>query len=226
MSETDCLELSIDSASAMTSIALSRDGILNSEVTWDCERDHTRQLLPAIDSLLITSGLAKADLAAIFVCVGPGSYGGLRAGLSAAKGLADALDLPVAGVGRLEIEAHAYAAVGGPVAAVHRAGRSQLAWATYAAEPEWREVAPPRLGSPDELASTLPGRSLVTGDIDNELAAALTERGHRVVRGAATMRHAALLAELGAQRLRAGRADDRNSLAPLYLREPAIGPQS
>jgi hypothetical protein len=72
----------------------------------------------------------------------------------------------------------------------------------------------------------MPDRSLVTGELDDELAAALIERGHRVVRGAATIRHAALLAELGAQRLRAGRADDRNSLAPLYLREPAIGPQS
>jgi tRNA threonylcarbamoyladenosine biosynthesis protein TsaB len=233
------LELAIDTASDMASIALSREGALVAELTWRCERDHSRQLLPAIDGLLGRQKASKDDLAAVFVCTGPGSYAGVRAGMSTAKGLAFALELPIAGAGRLEIEAYAFAATGGPVAAVHRAGRNEFAWAVYqgtgnqelgtrplpAPAGDWRELAAPRLVPADELAGALPPGALVTGDIDDELAVALAARGCRVARGAAALRRAALLAELGWRRLQAGAADDPKTLVPLYLREPAIGPQ-
>ncbi len=221
----DALELSIDTASAMASIALSREGALIAEQTWECGRDHSRQLLPAIDAVLARHGLSKEELTAIFVSIGPGSYAGVRSGMSTAKGLAFALALPIVGVGRLEIEAYTFASTGAPVVAVHRAGRSDLAWAAYHVDPDWRELTPPRLCPPDALAAALPAGALVTGEIDDALAAELMQRGHRVVRGAAAIRRAALLAELGWQRLQAGRTDDPKSLEPLYLREPAIGPQ-
>jgi tRNA threonylcarbamoyladenosine biosynthesis protein TsaB len=78
----------------------------------------------------------------------------------------------------------------------------------------------------DELVALLPDGAFVTGDIDDELAARLTQRGLRFATGAATVRRASLLAEIAWRRLAAGDADDPNSLEPLYLREPAIGPQS
>jgi tRNA threonylcarbamoyl adenosine modification protein YeaZ len=221
----DQLELSIDTASAMASIALSSQGRLLAELTWDCGRDHSRQLLPAIDGLVARQGASKEALGAVFVCIGPGSYAGVRAGMSTAKGLAFALEVPLAGVSRLEIEAYAFAAASAPVVAVHRAGRGELAWAAYAADPGWRELVPPHLSPPEALAGELPNRALVTGELDDALAAELAQRGHRVVRGAAALRRAALLAELGWQRLQAERTDDPKSLEPLYLREPVIGPQ-
>lgn len=226
----DALELSIDTASDMASIALSREGALLAELTWQCGRDHARQLLPAIDGLLSRHEQTKDGLTAVFVCIGPGGYGGLRVGVATAKGLAFGLELPVVGVGRLEVEAYAFAATGAPVVAVHRAGRGELAWAAYVADPDWRELSPPRLSPPDALVNELPPGALVTGEIDDALTGALAEtlidRGHRIARGAATVRRAALLAELGWRRLQAGRTDDPKALVPLYLREPAIGPQN
>ena len=219
------MELSIDTASAMASIALSREGRLLAEHTWECGRDHSRQLLPAIDTLLARQSVPKEALRAVFVCAGPGGYAGVRTGMATAKGLAFALEVPLVGVGRLEIEAYAFAATGLPVAAVHRAGRGELAWAAYQAGPDWRELSPPRLTPPEALAGALPDGALVTGELDDALAAELTQRGHHIVRGAAALRRAALLAELGWARLQAGRTDDPKSLEPLYLREPAIGPQ-
>jgi tRNA threonylcarbamoyladenosine biosynthesis protein TsaB len=235
----DAIELAIDTASAMASIALSSQGRLLAELTWDCGRDHSRQLLPAIDGLLARQSASKEALGAVFVCIGPGSYAGVRVGMSTAKGLAFALEVPLAGVGRLEIEAYAFAATGLPVVAVHRAGRGELAWAAYSSgtgnkergtrplptSVAWRELLPPRLSPPEALAGALPNVALVTGELDDALAAELAQRGHRVVRGAAAVRRAALLAELGWQRLQAGRTDDPKSLEPLYLREPAIGAQ-
>lgn len=222
----DPLELSLDTASDMASVALSREGSLLAELTWHCGRDHSRQLLLTIDGLLARQNATKDDLTAVFVCLGPGGYAGVRAGVSTAKGLAFALELPLVGVGRLEIEAYAFAPIyRGPVVAVHRAGRAELAWAAYIADPDWLELTPPRLSPPDALLNELPSAALVTGEVDEALAAELAERGHRVVRGAATVRRAALLAELGWRRLQADRTDDPKTLVPLYLREPAIGPQ-
>ncbi len=233
MNETDALELSIDTASEMASIALSREGALVAELTWLCGREHSRQLLPAIDALLARQDTTKDALAAVFVDIGPGSYAGVRAGVSSAKALAYGLERPLVGVGRLEIEAYAFALTGGPIVAVHRAGRSEIAWAAYdagtrplpASGPGWRELVAPHLSPREEVASLLPAAALVTGEIDDALAAELIERGHRVVTGAAALRRAALLAELGWRRLEAGRTDDPSALVPLYLREPAIGPQ-
>ncbi|MEX0784998.1 MAG: tRNA (adenosine(37)-N6)-threonylcarbamoyltransferase complex dimerization subunit type 1 TsaB [Dehalococcoidia bacterium] len=220
------LELSLDTASDVASIALSREGALLAELTWRVARDHSRQLLPAVDGLLARESVSKHDLTAIFVCTGPGGYAGVRAGVSTAKGLAFALERPLVGVGRLEIEAYAFAGAGGMVVAVHRAGRSEIAWAAYSADPGWQEAEPPRRVPLAELAASLPKDALVTGELDDELAAELGQRGHRVARGAAAMRRAALLAELGWRRLQAGLTDDPKSLVPIYLREPAIGPQT
>lgn len=224
--EREPLELSIDTASELASIALSREGRLIAELTWQAGRDHARQLLPAVEALLARCEASRGALTAVCVCTGPGGYAGVRAGVSTAKGLAHGLEAPLVGVGRLEIEAYAFAATGRAAAAVHRAGRSELACAAYAADPGWRELAAPRLVPRDEVLDALPAGALVTGEIDEVLAEELAQRGHAVVRGAAALRRAALLAELGWRRLARGETDDPKSLVPLYLREPAIGPQT
>jgi tRNA threonylcarbamoyladenosine biosynthesis protein TsaB len=209
----------------MASIALSREGALQVELTWSIGREHSTQLLPAIDGLLTRLGASQNDLSAVFVSIGPGRYAGVRAGVSTAKGLAFGLELPLVGVCRLEVDAYGWRAVGGRIVAVHRAGRNEAAWASYAASPDWRETSPPRLTAWEDLAEALPENALVTGELEEDTATAISKRGHRVVTGAATIRRAALLAELGWQRLSAGETDDPKSLVPIYLREPAIGPQ-
>jgi tRNA threonylcarbamoyladenosine biosynthesis protein TsaB len=117
------MELSIDTASDLASVAVSRKGAVVDEVTWRCERNHTVELLPAIDRLLAEAKVEKNALTAVFVTTGPGMYTGLRVGIATAKGLARALGLPLVGVGRLELDAYPHAAFDGAIVAVHRAGR-------------------------------------------------------------------------------------------------------
>jgi tRNA threonylcarbamoyladenosine biosynthesis protein TsaB len=216
------LELTIDTASEMASVALSREGALEVELTWRCPRNHSRELLPAVEHLLRRSGADKGELTAVFVCIGPGSYTGLRVGIASAKGLAFALGLPIVGVGRLEADAYQHADFAGAICAVHRAGRGELAWAVYrSASAGWREVLPPRLTTPDGLAG-LRGPTLFCGEIDGELASRLNERlgaKARFASPATSLRRAATIAELAWRRLAAGQADDAASLKPIYLRE-------
>ena len=217
-------ELAIDTASEMASVALSREGVLLAEVTWLCRRNHTVELLPAIDRLLGQMSVAKSELTAVFVSTGPGMYTGLRVGITIAKGLAHALGLPLAGVGRLELDAYPHAAFDGDIVAVHRAGRGDLAWATYRGGP-WREVTSPQLSKPAELAGAISERTLFVGETDERLTSLLGQLAV-VASPASSVRHAAALAELGFARLAAGQTVEPALLKPVYLRPPAIGPQT
>lgn len=83
------------------------------------------QLVPTVAELLARHGFKARDLEGFAVASGPGSFTGLRVGLSAVKALAETLDRPIATVSVLEALA-SLAQAGGPVAAVMDAGRGQL----------------------------------------------------------------------------------------------------
>lgn len=221
------MELSIDTASEVASVALSVEGRLEAEVTWRCRRNHTVELLPTIEQMLARASVEKSDISAVFACTGPGMYTGLRVGISTAQGLARALGAPAVGVGRLELDAYPHTAFPGVIVAVHRAGRGDLAWASYMVAP-WREVSAPRLSKPEELGAALREPSLLVGEVDEDLAdrvraAASVEVS--VAPPSALIRRAATLAELGFARLADGAPGDPALVLPVYLRPPAIGPQ-
>jgi tRNA threonylcarbamoyladenosine biosynthesis protein TsaB len=221
------MELSIDTASDIASIALSREGVVVREESWRCHRNHTVEVLPSIDRLLGETGVAKGDLAAVFVSTGPGMYTGLRVGISIGKGLARALGRPMAGVGRLELDAYPHRDFSGDVVAIHRAGRGDLAWAAYRDGP-WREVLAPQLSKAEELAGAITDGTLFVGEIDDALAEVLGRElgGLAVIAEPSETGRATALAALGYQRIAAGLADKPALVKPLYLRPPAIGPQT
>ena len=91
------LILAFDTATDVATSALVEDGEVLGERT-----SRPQSLLAEIDALLTAAGRDPSDLAAIVVGTGPGSFTGTRIGLSVARGLALALDLPVAGVSTLD----------------------------------------------------------------------------------------------------------------------------
>jgi tRNA threonylcarbamoyladenosine biosynthesis protein TsaB len=228
MTNGPLLSVAIDTAADLAGIALFEDEALLAEATWRSRQNHSRELLPTLEWLLQRSQRTKADLGAVFVCLGPGSYAGLRVGLSTAKALAYGLGLPIAGVGRLAADALTPAVVSGVrVASVHAAGRAELAWAVYAWNGEdLTEVAPPQLGPAPSLLATLSRGDIVCGEIDKldaSVAGAVMMAGARLVE--APVSRAVAVARLGLRRLVRDDVDNVDALVPLYLRAPAIGPQ-
>jgi len=98
--------LNIDTAINSASVCLSKEAkslqfALNSD-----QKDHASWLHPAIQTVIAEAGMQTKDLEAIAVTIGPGSYTGLRVGLSAAKGLCFALNIPLISINTLELMAH------------------------------------------------------------------------------------------------------------------------
>lgn len=93
------------------------------------------QLVPTIAALLERHGHAAQDLDGFAVASGPGSFTGLRVGLSAVKGLAEALNKPIATISLLEALAVSSGRQG-RIAAALDAGRSEVFWGLYQVSPD------------------------------------------------------------------------------------------
>ncbi len=218
------VEVAFDTASEIAGVALTEGGLLQAELTWRTRQNHSRELLPALVAMLGRSGLSRSDIAALIVCTGPGSYAGLRVGLSTAKTLAYALGVPIVGIGRLAADALPFAVEPGKRAvAVHAAGRAELAWAAYTrAGEELQELAAPRLDPPEGLLAQLKQGDIVCGELPQALIEGIEAAGAAWV--APHPSRVVAVASLGWRRLQAEDIDSADSLVPLYLREPAIGP--
>ncbi|REB10949.1 tRNA (adenosine(37)-N6)-threonylcarbamoyltransferase complex dimerization subunit type 1 TsaB [Sporosarcina sp. BI001-red] len=95
--------LGIDTANSPLSVALVEDGRILCEQTSTFARTHSIQAMPAIERLLSEASLRPSDLEAIAVSEGPGSYTGVRIGVTLAKTLAWTLKIPIVGVSSLEV---------------------------------------------------------------------------------------------------------------------------
>jgi tRNA threonylcarbamoyladenosine biosynthesis protein TsaB len=192
------LELSLDSAGPVLGVALTAQGELVADLAWRTRVGAAAELLPAVEELLRRAGAERTDIDAVFVCLGPGSYAGLRVGVSTAMGLAYTLGAGLLGVPRLEADAYVHAAASVPIASVHAAGRGDFAWAVYASSGGWRELAPARISPPDALIADVPPNALVCGEVDEELQGELraSRRDLTILSGPAHTRRAITLAAL------------------------------
>lgn len=96
------LILSIETGTDVCSVALANDGELMALRESDEGRDHAKKVALFVDELLKETGVQPSDLDAIAVGKGPGSYTGLRIGVSFAKGMCYALNIPLIAIGSLD----------------------------------------------------------------------------------------------------------------------------
>lgn len=94
--------LGLDSSGLVASAAIVEDGILLAEYTTNYKKTHSQTLLPMLDEIRKMIDLNLAEVDAIAIASGPGSFTGLRIGAATAKGLGLALDKPLVEVPTLE----------------------------------------------------------------------------------------------------------------------------
>jgi tRNA threonylcarbamoyladenosine biosynthesis protein TsaB len=215
--------LAIDTSTIQTGLACYDERGLLGECVWRSGRDHSAQLLPQLSLLLRHLGIARDDIRAVAVALGPGSWSGLRVGMSTAKGFALARGVPVIGIGTLDALAYQHDRPGLTTTPLIRLGRERFASGTQPRHGDARRTIEPRNVTLAEIAAETTSRALFCGDIDPDVQAALRERlGARAIfpSPAASARRPGYLAELAWQRFQAGDTDNPATLEPIYLGQP------
>jgi tRNA threonylcarbamoyladenosine biosynthesis protein TsaB len=229
--------LALDTATTTASAALydrATDTVL-AELTWQARRRQTQDLLPATQDLVRLAGVQTAEISALAVTTGPGSFTGVRIGISTVKGIGLGLPQPpqVVGVPTLSVTAWPWlCATAGcdaalPLCAAIQAGRGRYNWVWFGtASPLWRPQAEDhQAGTALEFATAISAASRplrLVGELGTDLRQAVRDLDQVVVtEEAAGLRRAGWLAALAAHHLAAGNDDTLEALQPLYLRSPA-----
>ncbi len=220
------MQLAIDTSTDTASLALIQDSEVLAELTWHCGQNHTTELLPRLFHLLEHSKLSLQSTSGIIVAKGPGSFNGLRVGISTAKGLALSLGSPIIGISTLAVAAYPHAETGLPVCPIFNAGRGEIATAIYQKKHQgWCQLVAEHITTVDTLCSQITTKTIFCGDFIPFIAPQLRKQLKQkaiILPPAARLRRAGFLAELGLKRFEAGDFDNLATLQPLYLRRPSI----
>jgi tRNA threonylcarbamoyladenosine biosynthesis protein TsaB len=216
--------LAVDTSTGSGSVALVEGRRLKAEWTLDSAITHNRRLLKSVDEVLERAGWRLEDLEGFAVTAGPGSFTGLRIGMSTVKSLAWSLAVPLAGIGSLEALAAPFGFSTKPVCAVIDARKKEVFAALYRGDGEGRVrlEAGPLVAAPERAAELVEEPVWFMGDgwlsYGERFREILGERASAVPAPYHTIR-AAVVAELALRRFEAGERDNPLTLVPLYVRQ-------
>lgn len=228
--ESGKMLLAINTSTPQFSIALLReDGSVLSEFSLSPASRNFRGVMPAIDYLFAESGVRARDLAAVAIAKGPGSFTGLRVGLSTAKGLCQALNIPLIGVSGLEAMANQASHVSIPVCPIIASRKGEVFAALFRRSGEGRmsrltEDAGFALETLDTLVEE---ETLIIGHDYPAQAHVLSGiLGSKAIPAPAFLwiLRASSVGAVGLRRFKDQDFDDLQDLVPAYLRPPDIRP--
>jgi len=215
--------LGLDTATWTAGVGLVVDGEIVAERSQHADRGaHAVSLLPLVEDVLRAGGCTVDDLDAVAVSCGPGSFTGLRIGVSVAKGLARAAGARLVGVSTLEALAKTVADGRSHICAALDARRGEVYAACFVSAPDgWRRVTLDTLTTAAALAARLPTPCVVVGDAGDAYGALFEERlgaGVTLLPFVSYGPSGGVVAALGWERARCGDFDDLHALEPFYIR--------
>lgn len=217
--------LGIDSSGLVATVALQCDDILVGEYTIHNKKTHSQTLLPMIHDMLEVAEVSVNELDAIAVAAGPGSFTGLRIGAATAKGLGQALDIPLVAVPTLEGLAYNLAGADALVCPIMDARRDQAYYGIYDVSGELPEAIVEQDAASIETVMQRVRETdrdvIFVGDgvpvFEKRLAAELVE-GYRLGADSVRYQRASSIAALGRHYLNLGKEMLAEQFAPIYLR--------
>lgn len=215
--------LAVDTATEICGVALAVDGVVQVELSLNLGRTHNTVVMTAIRSALAMGQVDLADIDAFAVTKGPGSFTGLRIGISAVKGLVAATKKPLVGVSSLMILAHQAGGDPDLVCPMMDARRNEVYWAIYRRKgQELVPQQPEQVGPAEEILKYINAPCCFIGNGARLYAQNLMTRLNHPAHWASTHWHAIrpkVLADLAWQRLQKNQTDDVRTFAPVYLRK-------
>jgi tRNA threonylcarbamoyladenosine biosynthesis protein TsaB len=217
--------LAVETATAWQSVALLDGERVLARVDQDAAGSHARVLLPAIDQVFSEAGLVPGNLEGLVVSIGPGSFTGLRVGLSTVLGIRTVTKLPLAVVPTLEAMAWNLRGAAMPLCPVINSRRGEVYWAVF----QWRgnehleRIAPEQVGAGFALGKQLSGPVVVYGEgwESEQTAIRAGAVGRASIREAAEQRKPSAVSVGLAGLLRLSRGERAGiGISPLYVQRP------
>jgi len=212
--------LAIDTTTARESLAVVSDGALRGELRLFSTDTHSRRLVPALEFLLAQLAMAPSAVEGFAVTTGPGSFTGLRVGLSTVQGLALAAGRPCFAVSALDVLAARIIGGAPRLAALMDAYRGEVFAGLY--DETARPLGAPLVTPLEPWLRTLPPGVAFIGDAVEARRAVIEACCTAPVFPPRSLFLAGTLAMMAEPELRAGRGVAAEHLRPLYLREAAI----
>lgn len=217
--------LGIDSSGLVATVAIQSNDILVGEYTIHNKKTHSQTLLPMIQDMLRMAEVPVEELDAIAVAAGPGSFTGLRIGAATAKGLGQALNIPLVAVPSLEGLAYNLAGADALVCPIMDARRNQAYYGIYDVSGEMPVVVAEQDAAPiDTVLQKVreTGREIIfVGDGVPVFANRIAEEEGLAYRlGADNVRYqkASSVAALGRKYMEQGKGVPAERFVPIYLR--------
>lgn len=220
------LTLALDTSGDVCVLALGREDVVLGEYRFQHKMSLLRRLLPNIELLMSDAGYKVSDVEGFIVGLGPGSFTGLRIGVTVAKTLAYSLNKPIVGVGSLDALAYSVAPVGTQLMCPMVHARADEVYWTIVGCSGGDKIADYRVSSIGEVANDIANRNLSTyfcGSAALRHSQFIRERlGELAVIGNSGAAHPSGwgLLLLGRQRIVKGERDDPIAITPLYVRKP------
>jgi tRNA threonylcarbamoyladenosine biosynthesis protein TsaB len=221
------LILAVDTSSAVASVALVRDERVLCEYTMNHKKTHSQKLLPMMQQMMAEIGLTSEEIELYAVTTGPGSFTGLRIGVSTIKAMAYAMKKPVIGVSALDALAFNMMHAGALVCPIMDARNMQVYTALYQNEGSGQKKITENLALPlEELLQMIKEnkqRVIFTGDgvdVHKEYIQSLLGDQCEFAAGNALYQKASSVAILAYQLSALGMDEDCFSIKPNYLRKP------
>ncbi|QSV44798.1 tRNA (adenosine(37)-N6)-threonylcarbamoyltransferase complex dimerization subunit type 1 TsaB [Geobacter benzoatilyticus] len=156
--------LTVDTSTSTCSVALTIDGRLAAESLFDTERTLSERLLASVDAVLRDSGICLDDLDGFGVSLGPGSFTGVRIGVSTVKGFSLATGKPVAGFSSLSMLAMNFPACSLPLCTLFDARKKEVYAALYRCGALPEQIIADRVISPERFLGLIEGPALFAGN--------------------------------------------------------------
>lgn len=215
--------LAVDTATEICGMALTNDGKLEAELILDHGETHTRHIMAAIESVLDQADLTLAAIDAFVVTRGPGSFTGLRIGISTVKGLAMATGKPMVGISTLSVLAHQAEGNSTLICPVIDARRNELYWSLFQrSETDLQIRMPETVGPADQISAQIDAPCMFIGNGVPLYQELLQEKINQPVHWASPEKgriQPAVVARLGLKKIEAGQTDDIMTFGPVYLRK-------
>ena len=215
------MELIIDTSTKYATLAISNQGELVSELSWESNRNHSVELLPALWELLNLRGYSKNVFEAVFVATGPGSFSSVRVGMSTAKSFAAGADLPIVGIPTILAETIPYSGLGSRVMGLIPAGGRRVYSGIMEDGRDSIELY--ELIDTEKSFVNTGQETIVCGEAVHKLVSAgILKKDNLVIDIPPPTRRASVMARYGLSKIQSGNVDDPALLEPVYVRSAQI----